>query len=320
MTPEQGQITGMINDDVVQPFILEKPNFRGRMVRLSTVVHDVVKAHDYPLCVQKIVIDSMTLTTLLAGMLKFDGIFTMQISGNGAIPLVVCDLTNDGAIRAYASVRQDKLKALEESQQADTLLPKDLIGEGHLAFTVDQNKTSERYQGIVSLNGERIIDSVQHYFQQSEQIKTGIKLFREQDDTGQWHAGAIMLQSLPTPESAENGQHLKTNIDEDDWRRAMILLDTATDKEMLNDKLPVNDMIFRLFHEEQVRVFEPLPIVHQCRCSRDRVADIILKSVPQDQVPEYLDNGIIHMTCEFCNTRYEFTQEQLDDIYALKKG
>ena len=253
--------------------------------------------------------EALTLTTLLAGMLKFDGIFTLQTKGDGAIPTLVCDMTNSGTLRGYASYDIEKLKQVKEKHEGDGhILPKDLIGKGYLAFTVDQKEVAERYQGLVELSDDKVVDSVQHYFKQSEQIKVGIKVFAKRDDKGQWHGSAIMLQELPA-------QNTKTANDvEDDWRRCMMLLETATQKEMLDPKLPINTMIYRLFHEEEPRVFDSTRIQKGCRCSREKVSNV-LNTLSADEIREYKIDGKVFITCEFCNTQYDFTQGDLDALH-----
>ncbi len=293
-------------EDVLQPFLLDTPNIRGRMVRLGPVLNDILQAHDYPLLVTRVLAESLTLTTLLAGMLKFDGVFTLQTKGDGAIPTLVCDMTNDGVLRGYLAFDQEKLdKISAETTDDKTILPKDLIGKGYLAFTVDQKEVAERYQGLVELTGDKIVDCVQHYFKQSEQIKVGIKVFAKRDEDGRWQGSAIMLQELPE----KREQQAASDI-EDDWRRCMTLLNTATAQEMLDKKLPIHDMIYRLFHEEEIRVFEPTHIKKGCRCSLEKIT-AFLSTLKTSDLDEYIVDDKVFITCEFCNTNYNFTAQEI---------
>ncbi len=302
-------VVGIVNDDILQPFLLEKSNIRGRMVRLGPALNDILAAHHDPVTVSRVLAEALTLTTLLAGMLKFDGVFTLQMKGDGAIPTLVCDMTNNGFLRGYAGYDLEKLRQIRQNHTGDDhILPKDLIGKGYLAFTVDQKEVTERYQGLVELTGDKVVDCVQHYFKQSEQIKVGIKVFAQRDDQGQWHGGAVMLQELPEQDSLKTASDL-----EDDWRRCMMLLDTATATEMLDPKLPINTMIYRLFHEENVRVFETVRIQKGCRCSRAKIVNV-LKTLKGEDVEEFMIDGKVSITCEFCNTSYDFIDNDLKEF------
>ena len=302
-------ITGLINDDVIQPFMLDQPDFRGRMVRLGPVMNEILAKHNYPKVIEQLLVEAMTLTTLLGGMLKYKGVFTLQVKGEGAVSALSCDLSNDGVIRSFALFDEE---ALEPFHPENTPTISTLLKKGYLALTVSpDNPDKKRYQGIVELEGETLRASVQHYFKQSEQIKTGMKFFSRLDGDENWHAAAIMLQSLPFEEDKEHMQGV-SNLKSDDWRRVMILLDTATRKEMTDRDLPINDMILRLFHEETVRVFEPIQIRRGCRCSREKVATIIQHNIPEDDLDTYRDeNGDIFMVCEFCSERYDFTEAEI---------
>lgn len=296
--PEGPMDDGGASPDHVQPFMLDTSGLRGRIVRLPFVIQNILVPHDYPEPVARLLAEAMCLTTLLAGMLKFDGIFTMQLKGEGPLRTMICDLANDGVLRAYASFDADAVAALAED--ADFLT---LTERGHLAFTVDQVTGSDRYQGITELNGATLTEAVQHYFTQSEQIRTGFVTQVHRDDLGRWQGAAIMLQQI----AAEGGHSDKTSpdSDEEDWRRTMMLLGTLGPYEMLTGGMPLNTILFRLFHEEGVRVFDPLPIRKGCRCSEERIRTV-LDNLSVDDKKEYADNGVISVTCEFCSTMYEF--------------
>lgn len=308
-TNDTPDVIGIVNDNILQPFLLENSNIRGRIVRLGSSLDDILTAHHYPVTVSRVLAEALTLTTLLAGMLKFNGVFTLQTKGDGAIPTLVCDMTNEGVLRGYAAYDLDKIAKVKENHEGDGhILPKELIGKGYLAFTVDQKEIVERYQGLVELTGDKVVDCVQHYFKQSEQIKVGIKVFAKRDEDGKWHGSAIMLQELPPQD-----QEKSASDTQDDWRRCMMLLETATAKEMLDPKLPVNTLIYRLFHEEEVRVFDPTMIKKGCRCSRDKIVNI-LKTLKTDEVEDYIEEGKVSITCEFCNTSYDFTRDELKGL------
>jgi molecular chaperone Hsp33 len=286
--------------DQLQPFMLDASELRGRMVRLGQTAHTIISCHDYPAPIASFLAEMLSLTALLAGMLKFDGVFTLQVKGNGPITLAVCDLTNTGHLRGYVQYDADAAKLLP-ANQAPTL--SQLCGGGYMAFTVDQQNSTDRYQGIVELSGDKLSDAVRHYFEQSEQIKTAFEVSVGQQQ-GMWYSAAIMLQAMPQDQNAEN----LGETDIDGWRRAMMLLQTVSSAELLDENLPVNAVLYRLFNEEGVRVFPPLDIVAKCRCSREKIAPII-EGLPQSEKEELAEDGKITVICEFCSHNYHFPVE-----------
>ena len=303
----------MPNDNFVQTFQLEASNLRGRIVKIGSVLDDIIKAHDYPLPISHLVAENITLTLLLSSMLKFDGIFTLQAQGDGPIRMIVSDVTSGGIIRGCASYDPERfekaraqLLALKTSESSQNHLAQ-YLGKGYIAFTVDRETEGDRYQGIVELKGASMVDCVQHYFTQSEQIGTGIKMAVGQRD-GEWHAGAIMLQHMP--EEGKNPEAGLGNANEDDLRRAMILLDSCTEDEFLDKDIPAETLLFRLFHEEGVRVYPPEKVEKGCRCDSARVENI-LRTMPQDDLEYMAVDGDIIMTCEFCSKNYNFSLKEI---------
>ena len=183
----------------------------------------------------------------------------------------------------------------------------ELIGSGYIAFTVDQGEHTERYQGIVELTGSNLAECAQHYFRQSEQIQAGIKLsVARSGENGAWRAGGLMLQRVPP----EGGYTVIADDVEDGWRRAMVLMSSATPDELVDPELSPRRLLFRLFHEDGVRVFETHKLAARCRCSRERIAGI-LRSLPREDVEEMRSDPVTTVTCEFCNTTYHFTADDL---------
>jgi molecular chaperone Hsp33 len=295
------------NDDIVQPFQIDASHLRGRLVRVGPVLDEILSKHAYPEPVARLLGETITLAITLAGALKYKGIFTLQTKGDGPISLMVADVTSTGDIRGYAQFDAERLADADIDSAAPVPA---LLGDGYLAFTVDQGEHTERYQGIVELSGDTLSDGIQHYFRQSEQLDTGIKVAVAFTDLG-WRGGALMLQRLPEDQVQ---QTLGSDV-ADDWRRAMVLMGTCTDKEMLDPNLPANDLLFCLFHEDGVRVWAPLSLNASCRCSRDRVATV-LASLPRDEIADLKVNGNVEVTCEFCNSTYTFDDAQLDHIYG----
>ena len=300
-----------MNDNLIQPFQLDATSLRGRLVRLGDAVDEVLTKHNYPEPVAQILGETMTLALMLANMLKFEGIFTLQTKGDGPIGLMVADVTSTGDLRGFAKFEEEKLSSVGTAVSDGAASVPKLLGSGYIAFTVDQGEHTERYQGIVELTGDTMADCVRHYFRQSEQLEAGIHLAVGRRD-GLWRGGGIMLQRLP-----EEGGHeaARGSADEDGWRRAMVLLGSCTVDEMLDPSLYHNDLLYRLFHEDGVRVFAPMSVRHACRCSRQRVIRT-LQAFPREQMEEFGDDGRIHVTCEFCNTRYDFDESDLEQVYA----
>jgi molecular chaperone Hsp33 len=286
--------------DFVRPFQIEALGIRGRAVRLSLAADEIIHKHAYPEPVARLLAEMLTVGAALASALKYEGVFTLQTKSDGAVRLMVVDVTSAGAMRGYAQFDADAVAALP----ADASLPR-LLGGGYLAFTVDQGEDTERYQGIVELTGADLVECVQHYFRQSEQLQTGFKRAVTKQD-GRWHSGVIMLQLLPAEEQSSAAE-----VDGDAWRRAMTLLASCTAAELLDEGLPIDDLLFRLFHEDGVRVFKGQSLRAQCRCSREKV-DSVLRSLPREELEELAVEGALEVTCEFCNSKYSFTLADLD--------
>ncbi len=297
------------DDNVVQPFQLDVSGLRGRSVRLGSVLEEILAPHAYPPPVAQLVAETMLLALLLSSMLKFDGIFTLQIKGDGPVSLLVADVTSDGHVRACASYDTERLAfALADKADGELRSPVErFIGEGYCAFTVDQDRAGhgmpERYQGVVDVRGESLMACVQYYFTQSEQIATAITMAVGRVE-GQWRAGGILLQIMP-----ETGGDLekrpKGNTEEDDWRRAMILMGSCTEEELLAPDLHSNILLARLFLQEGVRVFSQIPVIKKCRCNVERVENILNHISVEDLTGYALDGNII-MKCEFCSHEYVF--------------
>jgi len=289
-------------DDLVQPFQIESANLRGRLVRLGPALDTILHRHDYPAEVASLLGEALTLCATLASALKFDGIFTLQTKGDGPVSLVVADYRSAGDLRGYAMFDKVKLAA---APTTGAPVPR-LLGAGHLAFTVDQGDDTERYQGIVALEGATLAECAHAYFRQSEQLEAGIRLGVAEvaDYTGakHWRAGGLMLQRLP-PNAGDDVEE-----QDDSWRRALVLLGSAKDNELTSPTLPARDLLFRLFHEDGVRVFDAAPLRERCRCSQARIASV-LGSFKAEELADMAIDGRITVTCEFCNRVYGFAPD-----------
>jgi molecular chaperone Hsp33 len=301
--------TDLRTDDVVQPFQLDPFALRGRLVRLGPTVDRILAQHDYPEPVATLLGEAITLAVMLAGALKYDGVFTLQTKGDGPVRLLVADVKTDGAVRGYAQYDAKRLGEIVPESGESPSVPK-LLGAGYIAFTVDQGDDTERYQGIVSITGATLAECAQHYFRQSEQLQAGLKLaVARAGEEGAWRAGGLMLQRVPP----EGGRARIADDVEDAWRRVMVLMSSATSAELVAPDLPPRRLLWRLFHEEEVRVYQTHAVEARCRCSRERIAGI-LKAFPLDEIDEMKKEAVTTVTCEFCNTRYEFDAAELAQI------
>ena len=298
-----------VPDDLVQPFRIDPFALRGRLVRLGPAIDRILSQHDYPEPVAAMLGEAITLAVVLAGALKYDGVFTLQTKGDGPIPLIVADVSTDGAVRGYAQYDQVKLDAVAAPAGAALSVP-GLLGAGYIAFTVDQGEETDRYQGIVELAGATLADCAQHYFRQSEQIQAGIKLAVGRTGPGRtWRAGGLMLQRVPP----EGGYGVIADDVEDGWRRTMVLMSSATAGELVDPDLAPHRLLFRLFHEDGVRVYDTHPLEARCRCSRERI-ETILRAFPADELDDMQKERVTTVTCEFCSRRYTFDADEISRL------
>jgi molecular chaperone Hsp33 len=304
--------TARVPDDLVQPFRIDPFALRGRLVRLGPALDHILSQHAYPEPVAAMLGEAITLAVVLAGALKYDGVFTLQTKGDGPIRLMVADVSTDGAVRGYAQYDQKKLDVVTRAAGdagGELSVPR-LLGGGYIAFTVDQGEDTDRYQGIVELAGAALADCAQHYFRQSEQIQAGIKLaVGRTRPGGTWRAGGLMLQRVPP----EGGYGVIADDVEDGWRRAMVLMSSATSDELIDPGLSPHHLLFRLFHEEGVRVYNTHPLEARCRCSRERI-ETILRAFPADELDDMQKERVTTVTCEFCSRRYTFDADEISRL------
>jgi molecular chaperone Hsp33 len=311
-------------DDLIQSFQIDGPGLRGRLIRMGPAADEVLRRHDYPEPVAQLLGEALALAAALAGALKYEGVFTVQTKGDGPVRLMVADITSSGQLRGYAQFDPERLEAALAGP-VEGAVPK-LLGAGYLAFTVDQGNDTERYQGIVELTGATLADCAHHYFRQSEQIEAGIRLacgLVTHGDHTHWRAGAMMIQRVPDEGGIdEDGEEVTPDIAptaqeeaDDAWRRALLLMGTGTTAELIDPNLAPNDLLFRLFHEDGVRVYAPQYLRAECRCSRERVSSV-LAVLPQAEIEEMKEDGEVVVTCEFCNRHYRYDDAALAELYA----
>ncbi len=291
--------------DFVLPFQLEKVSIRGRLVRLKHSMRDILERHQYPPLVNRLLEELIALSAALANLFKFEGVFTLQVSGDGPVRLMVVDITHEGEIRACA--RFDEEKVLKLPISTTSIHP--IVGTGHLAFTIDQNNIDERYQGVVDLSGTTLSECLHHFFRQSDQLETGVVAFSKTEglNTSDYLAASLIIQRMPTS-SGLSFEALEA--ESDGWLRSLSILGTATAKELLSGDLSAQDLLFRLFWEDGIRIFENRPITAKCRCSEDRISQM-LKTFSTSDIQEMIQDGKISVTCEFCNQEYVFDPQIL---------
>jgi molecular chaperone Hsp33 len=301
------------DDDLVLPFRTVRSDVVGRVIRLGTAVDTVLSRHAYPEPVSHVLGEALALTAMLGSALKVQAKLILQTKTDGALDLLVADFVAPGKVRGYASFDKTDAGLAGTKGRGDQGV---LLGKGHLAMTIDPGGGKDRYQGIVPLDGGPLIEAAHTYFRQSEQIPTFISLavarhygaaHGDSKPTWQWRAGGLMLQQLPR----EGGKREKTASSEDDeaenWNRARYLAATVEDHELLDPMLSPERLLYRLFHEEGVRVTPPTPLAAECRCSRERIHGYLSRFGPEELRDMREPDGGVTVTCEFCSRKYRFS-------------
>ncbi len=281
-------------------FSIPSRHARGRVVRLDSVLNDILSAHKYPPAVERVLAEALVLATLLGASLKdVGGQLTMQAqTENGAINLLACDY-KDGALRGYAQF--DAVKVATVGPDANLF---GLFGKGYLAITFDRDaqegqESGSRYQGIVPLEGDRLADAAEHYFVQSEQIPTMIRVAIGHID-GRCVAGGIMVQHLAEGEEGRERLHVK--LDHPEWEHVKIMAGSVKEKELTDGKLALEDIVWRLFHEErEVRVERGEALTKGCRCNLAHIRDVIARFPADDRADMANEEGDIVVDCKFCS-------------------
>jgi molecular chaperone Hsp33 len=288
--------------DAAIGFALPARHARGRLVRLGPVLDDILSAHDYPAPIARLLSEALVLTALLGATLKdAGGQLTLQAQTEaGIVDLLVADYRG-GELRGY--VRFDLERLAEQPSQPSLFA---LFGKGYLAITFDQSASKERYQGIVPLEGGSLGEAVEHFFVQSEQIPSLVR-FAIADDGRV--AGGILLQHLP--EGEEGRERLHTRLDHPEWDHVRALGGTIRPEELVDSALPLETLLWRLFHEEEVRVLAAVPLAKGCRCSHDYIRGVIGRFGADEQAEMVDDEGFISVDCEFCSRVFPIKLSEL---------
>ena len=295
----------------VVPFFLPQRPVRGRLVRLGPLADALLTRHANHAVVTGLVGQALALAAGLSTALKFRGSFSLQAKGDGAVSMLLADCTDAGELRGHALTNAAKLEALLANNPAPSA--EALLGSGYLAFTVDQGGAQNRHQGIVSIEGESLAAMALHYFDTSEQLRCQVRLACEETASG-WRAGALILEKVAGAGGIDPA--LNEAAQEESWRTATTLAATMTTRELLDDDLPADRLLYRLFHTEGVATDRARALSFGCRCSRARLASI-LEGFPADDLDHMVIGEDIVMTCEFCNYDFRFPRQ---DVHGQSSG
>ncbi|SDE41967.1 Hsp33 family molecular chaperone HslO [Rhodospira trueperi] len=296
-------------DDTAYGFHLAGGLMRGRLVRLGAALDDLLGRHDWPPVVNALLAETAVLAVALARGLKYEGVFTLQTSGDGPVSTLMADVTSPGDVRAVARLDRERLDALLAEHGAAAVGLPLLLGRGHLAFTVDQGPGTERYQGITELTGDSLARSVEHYFRQSEQLPTVVLSAARQDPALGWRAGCVLVQRMPPEAGGRDGAEAA-----DAWETAGVLLDTLGADELLDSALTPERIVHRLFHGESLVPGETWPLRFGCRCSREKVMAALSRFSRAEMETMKQDDGVLTASCQFCAAHYTFDDGDLDAL------
>ena len=300
------------SDDLAAAFQIEGWPVRGRLVRLGETIDAILSAHAYPEPVAALLGEACVLAAILGSTLKFEGRLIVQAQGDGPVRYVVADYDTEGHLRGYCRFDPEAVEAA--SQGFSRPGAKALLGQGVFVMTLDRGPDFERTQGITPIEGESLSLAAEHYFLQSEQIPTKVRLAVGEITTEAgkaWRAGGALIQLIAADEARGSTEEV--------WDRTRALFHTLADDELLDPTITPETLLFRLFHEDGVRVFEALPLNPGCGCDEQRVWNM-LASFPLDDLESMRqEDGGITVTCQFCSRVYAFDQARLSELLAPRR-
>ena len=286
-----------LSDDFVAPFQMEGEPARGRIVRLGAVVDEILSRHDYPMPVARLLGEACALAALVGASLKFEGRLIVQAQGDGPVAYVVADYDTSGSLRGYCRFHADRLTELTATIAQPGASA--LLGKGVFIMTIDRTDADDRYQGVTAIEGDSLALAAEEYFAQSEQVPTKVRLAVGQlhDANGlHWRVGGMMIQNIAG--DVARGETA------DGWDKARALFATLAEDELLDPMISAETLLFRLFHEDGVRLYGKTPLTAFCRCTEDRVAGM-LSSFPPEEIASMAEaDGRVHVTCEYCSREY----------------
>ncbi|MEM6627548.1 MAG: Hsp33 family molecular chaperone HslO [Pseudomonadota bacterium] len=296
-------------DDFVASFQLENSSVRGRATRLGDgVIDPILKRHNYPRWAAHALGEALTLAVLISASLKFEGRISVQAEGDGPISMLVAEARTDGGVRGYLKLNQDKWDRLMALNKGDRPHVPQMIGKGVLGIVLIQDDPSmQPYQGVVPLDGADIAQCAEHYFAQSEQIPTRVRLsvaeLEEPGGTHRWRSGGAILQQVA-------GDMARGETDED-WNHARTLFETVTDAELADPDVSTAQLLYRLFHEDGVRLEPPSALRDACTCSEERLKRTLAGMPPAEIRALAEDDGMLVADCQFCGRIYRFAAEEV---------
>lgn len=293
----------MRDRDCLRRFLFEGYPIRGHLVHLDASWLALTEHHEYPQAVRDTLGEAVAASVLLAGTIKFDGVLSLQLQGDGPVRLLLAQCTDGLGLRGLARYREPGAAAADVAGPAAGLL-----GEGNLTVTLETDDQSRRYQGIVPITGDRLADSLQRYFENSEQLPT--RLWLHANAQG---ASGMLLQRLPSDGGSTAVTHDVAAVD-DAWRRVQLIGETLTPEELIT--LGDTEILHRLFHEDDLRLYEPSPVYFRCRCSRERVGGM-LQGLGESETRSVLaERGEVEVRCDFCNRAYVFDAVDVEQLFA----
>ncbi|CAM3738847.1 33 kDa chaperonin [Vibrio aerogenes CECT 7868] len=277
-----------MTSNVLNRYLFENLSVRGELVQLDETYQQLTSGQTYPAPVKALLGELLVATTLLTATMKFEGSITIQLQGDGAVSLAVINGDHNQQVRGVARW---------EGEIPESATLHQLMGKGHLVITIEPEQ-GERYQGIVGLDGDNLAEVLEGYFEHSEQLKTKLWIH-----TSETHAAGMLLQVLPDGTGSP-----------DDFEHLEQLTATISAEELFS--LQANDLLYRLYHQEEIKLFQPQPVAFQCNCSRQRTGRAIT-TLPADEVNKLiLQDGHITLHCDYCGTTYHFTEDDVNQLFA----
>jgi molecular chaperone Hsp33 len=287
----------MHDRDSLHRFLFEQFPIRGHLVHLDAAWRALIEHRDYPDAIRDTLGEAVAASLLLAATIKFEGVLSLQMQGDGPVHLMLVQCTSGLGVRGLARYREDDFAASAKIS--------DLIGAGNLTVTLETDDGAQRYQGIVPMTGERLAESLQLYFENSEQLPT--RLWLHADAQG---ASGMLLQKLPGGNSSPAQDAV---VVEDAWRRVQLIADTLTPEELRT--LADAEILHRLFNEDDIRLFEPSPVYFRCRCSRERVSGMLQGLGEAETRSVLAERGEVEVRCDFCNRAYVFDAVDVAQLF-----
>ena len=286
-----------LHDDLAAAFQIDGWPVRGRLVRMGKAIDTILSSHDYPAPVANLLGEACALAALVGSALKFEGRLLVQAQGDGPVRYVLADYGTDGTMRGFCRYYEGELAAACEANPRPGA--EELLGKGIFIMTLDRGPDFERTQGMTPIEGDSLSSCAEHYFVQSEQIPTKVNLAVGQittDEGTQWRAGGALIQVIAGDEARGSTEEV--------WERTRALFATLTDDELVDPTITPETLLYRLFHEDGVRLEGPTPLVAHCRCSRERIVTVLQSFSEEDRKDMLEDDGKIHANCEYCSTDY----------------